>query len=153
MRRFIYQVLLYPEDGGYRIEVPDLPGCISFGETRREAVCMAADALRTYLASLLKHGECIPEATFGPCPSGAEAVVIYVETDEDYLVDEPVMSAAAAARSLSVSPGRVTQLIDAGILDGFRRGRRTFVSEASVARRLAEGAHAGRPPKRAVHKG
>ena len=59
---------------------------------------------------------------------------VFVEADESYIVDGPVVSAAQAARELGVSAGRVTHMIDAGILDGYRSGRRTYVTEASSSR-------------------
>jgi len=57
-----YQVVLRPEpEGGYTVVVPALPGCITWGKTLRQARRMAADAIEAYLASLLKHGEPIPD--------------------------------------------------------------------------------------------
>ncbi len=52
-------------EGGYLVTVPALPGCYTEGRTLEEARQMAADAIRAYCASLLKHGEPIPveEAT------------------------------------------------------------------------------------------
>lgn len=41
--------------------------------------------------------------------------------------------------------GRVTHMLDSGILDGFRRGRRTYVSVKSIEKRLASNPGAGRP--------
>ncbi|MCR4407001.1 MAG: type II toxin-antitoxin system HicB family antitoxin [Anaerolineae bacterium] len=47
-------------EGGYLVSVPSLPGCYTEGRTLEEAREMAADAIRAYCASLLKHGEPIP---------------------------------------------------------------------------------------------
>jgi len=47
-------------EGGYLVTVPALPGCYTEGRTLEEAHTMAADAIRAYCASLLKHGEPIP---------------------------------------------------------------------------------------------
>ncbi len=47
-------------EGGYLVTVPALPGCFTEGRTWEEAYEMAADAIRAYCASLLKHGEPIP---------------------------------------------------------------------------------------------
>jgi antitoxin HicB len=47
-------------EGGYLVTVPALPGCYTEGRTLEEAHKMAADAIRAYCASLLKHGEPIP---------------------------------------------------------------------------------------------
>ena len=48
------------EDGIFVAECPSLPGCVSQGMTRREAVENIQDAIRGYLESLRKHNEPIP---------------------------------------------------------------------------------------------
>jgi len=48
------------EDGMYVVECPSLPGCISQGKTRKEAVKSIHDAIEGYLESLKKHNEPIP---------------------------------------------------------------------------------------------
>lgn len=48
------------EDGTYVVECPTLPGCISQGKTRDEAIQNIKDAIHGYLESLKKHGEPIP---------------------------------------------------------------------------------------------
>ncbi len=56
-----FRVLLErDEDGFYVAQVPALPGCISQGKTREEAIENIKDAIRGYLESLKKHGEPIP---------------------------------------------------------------------------------------------
>ncbi len=45
------------EDGNYIVQCPSLPGCISEGRTREEALVNIKDAIRGYLASLKKHNE------------------------------------------------------------------------------------------------
>ncbi len=51
-------------EGEYLVSVPALPGCYTQGGTLEEARQMAADAIRAYCASLLKHGEPIPVESF-----------------------------------------------------------------------------------------
>lgn len=48
------------KDGIFVAECPALPGCISQGETRREAIDNIKDAIEGYLESLKKHNEPIP---------------------------------------------------------------------------------------------
>jgi antitoxin HicB len=56
-----YRILLeVDEDGVFVAECPSLPGCISQGKTREEAVANIKDAIAGYLASLKKHNEPIP---------------------------------------------------------------------------------------------
>lgn len=53
-------VISQDEDGNYVAECPSLPGCLSQGKTRKEAVENIKDALQGYIASLRKHQEPIP---------------------------------------------------------------------------------------------
>ncbi len=56
-----YRVLIeQDEDGVYVAEVPALPGCISQGQTREEAVESIREAIAAYLESLEAHGDPIP---------------------------------------------------------------------------------------------
>ena len=56
-----YRITIYQdEDGMFIAECPALPGCISEGKTRKEAVSNIRDAIEGYLASLKKHGEPVP---------------------------------------------------------------------------------------------
>lgn len=48
------------EDGVFVAECVSLPGCISQGQTRDEALANIKDAIQGYLASLEKHGEPVP---------------------------------------------------------------------------------------------
>jgi predicted RNase H-like HicB family nuclease len=48
------------EDGMFVAECPTLPGCVSQGSTRSEALANIRDAIAGYLASLEKHDEPIP---------------------------------------------------------------------------------------------
>lgn len=74
MARFI--VYLEPaEEGGYVASVPALPGCVTQGETREEALAMAKDAIKAYVESLRKHGEPLP---FGLDKAEVETVTVDV---------------------------------------------------------------------------
>jgi len=48
------------EDGMFITRVPALPGCISQGKTRKEAITNIKDAIEGYIASLKKHNEPVP---------------------------------------------------------------------------------------------
>lgn len=151
MGRFTYQAILEQEDeGGYSVEIPDLPGCYSQGSDFADAIDMAADAGKTYIAALMLDGDPVPEATKRDIPEGCECAWVSFEADEGYIVRGEVVSAAQAARELGISAGRVTHMLDSGVLDGYRRGRRTYVSMESIERRKAAGARPGRPKKAAA---
>ena len=56
------QVLIYPgEDGYWVVECPSLPGCVSQGRTRDEAIANIREAIQEYTASLEEDGMPIPE--------------------------------------------------------------------------------------------
>ena len=56
-----FRVTIEPdEDGVFVAECPVLPGCISQGKTRDEAMANIRDAIEGYIESLKKHGEAIP---------------------------------------------------------------------------------------------
>ncbi|MBF0555856.1 MAG: type II toxin-antitoxin system HicB family antitoxin [Nitrospirae bacterium] len=48
------------EDGIFIVQCPSLPGCISQGKTRQEAILNIQDALKGYIESLKIHNEPIP---------------------------------------------------------------------------------------------
>ncbi len=56
-----FRVVIEPdEDGVFVAECPTLPGCVSQGTTRDEAIINIKDAIAGYLASLKKHNEPAP---------------------------------------------------------------------------------------------
>ena len=56
-----YRVLIEKdEDGVFVAQVPSLPGCISQGVTRAEAVENITEAIAAYIESLEAHNEPIP---------------------------------------------------------------------------------------------
>lgn len=133
------------EDEGWYLAVPfDFQGGTQ-GESYAEACEMAADWLRTECEYRAMHEEPFPKATFGNEPQrGGRVVVIGVEADRDTVRK---VTASEAARRLGVSPGRVTQMIAANQLEGYREGQRTWVTIDSIEARLAEAHPAGRPRK------
>ena len=50
-----------PDEGGYAVSFPDLPGCLSVGDTIDEAVANAEDAKREWLAVAIEDGYPINE--------------------------------------------------------------------------------------------
>ena len=56
-----YRILIeQDEDGFFVAECPSLPGCISEGGTRAEALNNIQDAITGYIESLKKHDEPVP---------------------------------------------------------------------------------------------
>lgn len=56
------RVLLYPGEDGYIVaEVPSLPGCVSQGVTREEALANIREAISLHEEALQERGERLPE--------------------------------------------------------------------------------------------
>lgn len=69
--RMKYRVLIeQDEDGVFVAEVPSLPGCVTQGATRDEAVANAREAIALYLESLEAHGDPIPPPITPPINDG-----------------------------------------------------------------------------------
>jgi len=59
------QVILYPGEDGYWVaECPSLPGCISQGKTKEEAIVNIKEAIQGYMAALEEDGLPVPEEHF-----------------------------------------------------------------------------------------
>ena len=58
-----YTVVLEPDEEGqgYTVRVPALPGCVSEGGTREEALANAREAITGFLEALEKAGEPLPQ--------------------------------------------------------------------------------------------
>ncbi len=58
-----YTIILEPGDEGrgYTVRVPALPGCVTEGETREEALANAREAIIGFIEALEKAGEPVPE--------------------------------------------------------------------------------------------
>jgi predicted RNase H-like HicB family nuclease len=48
------------DGGGFAVVVPDLPGCMSDGETPEEAIANVSDAIETWLEAARDAGRTIP---------------------------------------------------------------------------------------------
>jgi predicted RNase H-like HicB family nuclease len=56
-----YRILIeQDEDGVFIAEVPSLPGCVSQGSSRSEAIKNVKEAIEGYIESLKKHNEPVP---------------------------------------------------------------------------------------------
>lgn len=53
-------VLEQDEDGVFVAEAPALPGCVTQGDTREQALANAREAVELYLESLRENGEPVP---------------------------------------------------------------------------------------------
>ena len=69
-----YKALLQQDpDGGYTGTVPALPGCVSQGDSRHEALRNIKEAIELYLEDVIASGE--------PVPNDVELVLVEVESN------------------------------------------------------------------------
>ncbi|HQW06572.1 MAG TPA: type II toxin-antitoxin system HicB family antitoxin [Flavobacteriales bacterium] len=62
MAQLTYRILMTREpEGGFTVNVPALPGCITYGETIEHAMEMAKEAIELYVETLQADGERIPD--------------------------------------------------------------------------------------------
>ena len=59
--KVVIERLSEEDGGGFLATVPELPGCMSDGETRAEALANVEDAIATWLHCARKMGRAIPE--------------------------------------------------------------------------------------------
>jgi antitoxin HicB len=57
---FLIRPLAEDEGGGYLIEFPDVPGCISDAETPEDAIANGRDALKSCLLTMREFGHPVP---------------------------------------------------------------------------------------------
>ena len=56
-----YTVIIEPaDDGTFSVYVPDLPGCVSTGRTREEAIESIREAIQGHVQTLREFGEPVP---------------------------------------------------------------------------------------------
>jgi predicted RNase H-like HicB family nuclease len=58
-----YAVIYERSSTGYGAYVPDLPGCVATGKTRKVTECRIREAIELHIESLRMHGDPVPPAT------------------------------------------------------------------------------------------
>ncbi|MCI9669152.1 MAG: HicB family protein, partial [Oscillospiraceae bacterium] len=81
--KLTYPACFYPDEeqkGAYAVEVPDLPGCVSGGNTLADAILMATDAASGWVLDELEDGKAVPEASplenITPDPGGFVSMLV-----------------------------------------------------------------------------
>lgn len=122
-----YPAIIERGPDGFGVFFPDLPGCVSAGDTVQEAALNAEEALNGHLAVSAEHGDAIPD------PSAIDAV----EVDGD--VDEVARVLVRGER-----PGRAVRVqitLDEGLLariDRKAKNRSGFLADAARLKLAAE---------------
>lgn len=78
-----YPACFYPDDereGAYAVVVPDLPGCVSGGNSLAEAILMGTDAASGWVLDELEDGKTVPKASplesIVPDPGGFVSILV-----------------------------------------------------------------------------
>jgi predicted RNase H-like HicB family nuclease len=60
--KLIYPAIFFPdsEEGGYTVEIPDLPGCVTQGYSLEEAIDMGVDAASGWILGEWESGREVP---------------------------------------------------------------------------------------------
>ena len=143
---YIREFEFYSSDG-YVLAVPcDMSGG-TFGVALEEAAESAADWLFETITDHLIANEVVPGGKLGHEPvHGGKVIAIAVNAS---LGNVDAMTAADAARMLSVSTARVAQMCASGKHASWKDGGKRMVARRSVEARLAEAPGPGRPKKAA----
>lgn len=121
----VYYTAIVERDGqgGFGVFFPDLPGCVSSGDTVQEAALNAEAALALHVAGMLEDGEALP-----------------LPTDPTAIEDDPEADEAARLM-VGVEPRqervRVNVMIERNLLaaiDARSDNRSRFLSEAAAER-------------------
>jgi predicted RNase H-like HicB family nuclease len=56
-----YTVIIEEGNTSYGAFVPDLPGCIAAGETKKETLGLIKEAIEFHIEGLMENGEAIPK--------------------------------------------------------------------------------------------
>ncbi len=119
--------------GGYVIQFPDLPGCMSVGRTAEEAIANGRDAFQSWMESAIADGAPIPR------PNGVAAPVRFVQRLPRSLHAQLLRAAASEGTSVNTF---VTLLVAEGLSrrerlqssTGAESGRKTIAKTALDSR-------------------
>ncbi len=107
MDRYIFPAVFESDgNGGYTVTFPDLPGCITEGDTLGEALYMAKDALELYIYNLEEDNETIPTPTAPEkikVPEGAfiNLIEVYMPPVRDEMANKSVNKTVTIPRWLN----------------------------------------------------
>ncbi|MDR2106212.1 MAG: type II toxin-antitoxin system HicB family antitoxin [Coriobacteriales bacterium] len=145
--RYVYEALVSKDEDSYLLEVPDLPGCFTWADSIEDVVRKAPDALETHVGSYLAAAEPVPPATFGHEAGPSETLIVVAFDATAASVGAPCVMASTAAQRLGVTPARISHLLRDGKLEGYRTGRETMITVASIERYERTPRKSGRPRK------
>jgi predicted RNase H-like HicB family nuclease len=89
-----YPAVIGKDEGGtvFGVVFPDLPGCVSVGDTPEEAIKMGTEALSGHIALMIADGDPLPE------PTPLDQVELGPDEEGFMVVSIPVVDATVWAR-------------------------------------------------------
>ncbi len=133
----LYLAKLHAEaDGGYSVEIADLPGCFTEGDNLAEAIRNAEEAILCHLDGMIADGEPIPDpASTVPAAVEPGAFLVGIQVDLDKLA----ISNKTVRLSVTI-PQRALVLIDraAKLAETSRSGFLTQAALTYIERRSAK---------------
>ena len=134
----LYLAQLHAEaDGGYTVEIVDLPGCFTEGDNLAEAIRNAEEAILCHLDGMIADGEPIPDpVAIVPAAVEPGAFLVGIQVDLDKLA----ISNKTIRLSVTI-PQRALVLIDraAKLAETSRSGFLTQAALTYIERRSAKG--------------
>ena len=141
---FTYDAMVSEHEDGWFVEFPSFDGgAFADGDTLQGALAGAATTLRLVIAEYLDRGWPLPAAG----PLGSQRCIFTVEISDDFIAESKCVTPGEAADILGVSAGRVSQMLNAGVLEAYAHGGKRLVTLASVNARKEAGPRSGRPRK------
>lgn len=143
--QYTYEFEIWGDDDDFYFAQCQALDVMTQGRDEIEIIEMAEDVLRMTIEDCLLNDKEIPPVRYCDEPqNGGEMWLISVEVD---LEEIKAIPANEAARHLGITPSRVSQLLNAGRLEGYKRDGVMWVTLDSVNGRMSEKPKAGRPAK------
>jgi len=148
MSRFIYEAEFeLNERNGYSVSFPQLPDAFTFGNDLLEAFHRAAEVLELIIAEYLDEGKPLPAPVFTGYSEDIVRGAISVVVTPEIIERSKCVSASEAASMLGVSKGRITHMLNDGVLQSVPYGNDRLITLVSINNRLSNPRGAGRPRK------
>ncbi len=75
-RKFFYPAIFEPEDVGFSVYVPDIPGCMTQGDTLDDALSMVQDAIGLMLEDIAEKDYPVSSSPSSIHPQGSQFVMM-----------------------------------------------------------------------------
>lgn len=114
MKKYFYPAVFEAEDMGFSVCVPDIPGCITEGDTLEKAFTMTKDAIGIMFSTMKDLKQDIPEPSDpSKIQTGDHQTVVIIEFD--YMEYLKRNDSRAVKKTLSIPSWLNQEALDAGI--------------------------------------